>query len=148
MDAAGQSPSGRWSEDAHAGDDRATTYAVHDRDEEGAGPDTVTVRSTQQFALYALALFALYPTVAYVALSPTYPLTVDLVGAACGAVLVGYPLTVPELSLVTFGAWPVLAPPPALTVVGRSPWTELLTVLTHRVPFSYAVVVAHFTRPT
>jgi len=141
----------RWSDDAYSRGgigEEDSTYAVHDWDDEDAGPSTVTVEFTQQFAIYALALFALYPMIAYMTLSSAYPLVVNLIGAIFAFVVVGYSLTVPKLSLVTFGAWSVLAPILAFTVVEWSLWLELFGVLACWIPFGYAVVVAYFTRPS
>jgi len=142
----------RWDGDAYdtggIGEEAESTYAVHDWDEEDAGPNTVTIKFTQQFAIFALALFAIYPMIAYMTLSPTFPPVVNLIGAIFAFVVVGYSLTVPKLSLITFGAWSALAPILAVTVVEWGLWVELLAILACWVPFGYAVVVAYFTRPS
>ncbi len=141
----------RWGDDSYAeggiGEDDAT-YAVHDWDEEDAGPDTVTFQMNQQFIVFAVALFFLYPMTAYLTLSPTFHPVVNLVGALFALLMIGFSLTVPKLSLISFGAWSVVGPFLALTVVEWGPWVELLALLFCWVPFGYAAVVAYFTRPS
>jgi len=140
----------RWEDDSYAeggvGDD--STYAVHDWDDAEAGPDTVTFQVNQRFIIFAVALFFLYPMTAYLALSPTFLPAVNLIGGLFVLLMIGFSLTVPKLSLISFGAWSVLAPLLALTVVQWGLWVEVLAVLLCWVPFGYAAVVAYFTRPS
>lgn len=141
----------RWGDDSYAeggiGEDDAT-YAVHDWDEEEAGPDAVTFQINQQFIIFAIALFFLYPMTAYLTLSPTFHPVVNVVGALFALLMVGFSLTVPKLSLISFGAWSVFGPFLALTFVEWGPWVETLALLFCWVPFGYAAVVAYFTRPS
>lgn len=140
----------RWSEDAYneggiGGDD--SSFAVRDWDEEEGDAQAVTLRFTQQFAIFSAALFVIYPMILYL-ISPSFPPVVNLVGALCILLVVGYSLTVPKLSLVAFGAWSLLAPIAVLTVTSWSLWVEALALLAAWVPFGFAVVVAYFARPT
>lgn len=152
--AASRQSSAGWSDDTDShnrwsNDDGADyTYAVRDWDDGVPAPDTVTIAFTQQFAIFALALFVLYPMILYVALSPAFSPILNIFGAALTVVVVGYSLTVPKLSLVAFGGWFVLAPLGVLFVAEWGMWFELLAVTLCWIPFGYAVVVAYFTRPS
>lgn len=140
----------RWSDDAYnegGVGEEDSSFAVRDWDEEGSGPQTVTIKFTQQFAIFSLALFVIYPMIVYL-ISPNFPPVVNLIGALFMLVVVGYSLTVPKLSLVAFGAWSVIAPVAVITVTDWSLWVEVLALLAAWVPFGFAVVVAYFARPT
>ncbi len=121
-------------------------YAVRSWDGDVTPPNTVTVAFTQQFAIFAVALFVLYPMLLYL-VTPSFSPVINLVGALAALLVLGQSLTVPKLSLVVFGAWSLLAPVGLLLVTDWGIWTEIIVLLAAWVPFAFAVVVAVFTRP-
>ena len=92
------------------GADGSDGYRVSTRDRRG-------VQFTTERVGVALVTFALYPVFLASALLPTFPPSVNLLVGLCTLALVVYLLSEPELGVVVFGGWTLLAPV-ALTAGG------------------------------
>lgn len=55
--------------------------------------------------------FLVYPVLLFGALSPTFPLAINLFVAACVVFVIAFLQSVPEVGMVVFGGWCVLLPP-------------------------------------
>ncbi|WP_267162180.1 J domain-containing protein [Halovenus salina] len=67
-------------------------------------------RDQHAFVLLATT-FLVYPVLLFGALSPTFPLAVNLFVAACVVFIIAFLQSVPDLGVVVFGGWCVLLPP-------------------------------------
>ena len=91
----------------------------------------------------------LYPLLVYFSVTPQFHLLVNLTVAGCTLVLVGYLLTLPRLSIVTFGVWSLLVPVALgwLTSIPLLSFDGLLVMAAFWIPFGYAVGVWWALRP-
>lgn len=124
------------------------SYAVHDW-----GPGTVDEEGfqftlTQDRVFLSVLVFVLYPVFVYSSVTPRFSLLTNVIVAACTLLVLAYLLTIPEIGIVVFGTWSVLAPVgvaviPAVDVFST---VTLLAILATWVPLGYSVVFARITR--
>jgi len=152
-----------------AAEERRSGRRRHVRDEEGADPETgqtdggfavhqwdgepeestrLGLHLTQDMAVVASIVFVLYPVFLFSAVTPMFSTLTNVVVGVCTLLTVGYLMSLPELGLVVFGTWSVLAPIILVTLV---PWNPLgllgLTVLAVCwIPFGYTLLIARVTR--
>ena len=67
-----------------------------------------------------ITTFVLYPVFVFSAVAPSFPLTINLVLACCTLFVIAYLVSMPEIAIVVFGAWSVLAPLLLLSVESLS----------------------------
>lgn len=149
--ATGGTTSSRWSAEAYGtggtGEREDTTYSVHDWDEETVAPSTVTLKFTQELAILSVSMFLLYPLLVWGSVTGSFPLPFNVIVGVCTLLAVGYVLTIPKVAVVVFGAWSVASPVGVLALTDWGVGPGLFAVSVCWVPFAYAVVVAHVTRP-
>ncbi|WP_435360515.1 DnaJ domain-containing protein [Haloarchaeobius sp. DFWS5] len=116
-------------------------YSVHDWDEDELETEPVQVRLTQNMLVIVVAIFVMYPLLAFTTIAPGVGILVNVTIGACTLLLCGYLLTIPRISSIGFGALSVFVPlllsflgvslldPASLFVLGAC-W----------VPFGYAVL--------
>jgi molecular chaperone DnaJ len=123
-------------------------YAVHDWQDDAVDRPPIRLNLTQDHAVVASIVFVLYPVFLFSAVTPMFSTLTNVVVGVCTLLTMGYLMTLPELGLLVFGAWSVLAPIVVLTV---APWpaVSVLTMLVLGVtwiPFGYSLMVASVTR--
>lgn len=80
--------------------------------------DRVRVPLTPQSLIQVGTMFAFYPLFLFASLSPAFPSVVSLVVGLCTLFVIGYLLSIPEVGMVVFGGWGVLAPAVLLALPG------------------------------
>jgi curved DNA-binding protein CbpA len=82
--------------------------------------DGVRVPLTPRTAVTLITTFVLYPVFVFASILPRFPLTVNIVLACCTLFVIAYLISMPEIAIVVFGAWSVLAPLLLLSVESLS----------------------------
>jgi hypothetical protein len=123
-------------------------YAVHDWEDDAVDRPPIRLDLTQDHAVVAAIVFVLYPVFLFSAVTPMFSTLTNVVVGICTLLTMGYLMTLPELGLLVFGAWSVLAPIVVLTV---APWPALsvftmLVLGVTWIPFGYSLMVASVTR--
>jgi len=123
-------------------------FTVHGWDEESVESSSPGLRITQDRAVVAAIVFVLYPVFLYSSVSPLFSTVTNAVVGLCTLLTMGYLMTLPELGLVVFGAWSVLAP---IFLVFMAPWDPLsllglFVLAVCWIPFGYSLMVARVTR--
>lgn len=121
-------------------DDEWDGFSVRDWNEDELEQEPVRVSLSQQSLVLATLTFLMYPFLAYVTVSPSVGLLVNVVIGACTLLLLGYLLTIPRIAAVGFGTLS-LGLPLVLAFVGvdlLAPMSVFL-VAACVVPFWYAM---------
>ena len=136
------------SEDGSFGDATDVGYAVHDWEPGAVQDPGIEFGLTQERVLLSILVFVLYPVFLYSSVSPRFSLATNLVVGTCTLLVLGYLLTMPEIGIVVFGAWSVIAPVLvlALPVVDLLSVVGVLAVLACWIPFGYSIAFARVTR--
>ncbi|SDJ98703.1 DnaJ domain-containing protein [Halovenus aranensis] len=104
----------RWAQSAAAEDTGDTAQSADQAYAVERGGDAMRFggifRDQHAFVLLGTT-FLVYPVLLFGALSPTFPLAVNLFVAACIVFIIAFLQSVPEVGLVVFGGWSVLLPP-------------------------------------
>lgn len=123
-------------------------FTVHQWGEERVerAGDGLTI--TQDRAVVASIVFVLYPVFLYSSVSPAFSTATNVVVGVCTLLTMGYLMTLPELGLVVFGAWSVLAPIFLVLLAPLSPFSlfGLFVLAVCWIPFGYSLMVAKVTR--
>jgi hypothetical protein len=82
--------------------------------------DGLRVPLTPRTAITMITTFVLYPVFVFSSILPRFPLTVNIVLALCTLFVIAYLISMPEIAIVVFGAWSVLAPLLLLSVQSLS----------------------------
>jgi curved DNA-binding protein CbpA len=72
--------------------------------------DGLRVPLTPRTAITMVTTFALYPVFVFSAVFPQFPLSVNVVLGLCTLFVIAYLVSMPEVAIVVFGAWSLLAP--------------------------------------
>jgi molecular chaperone DnaJ len=123
-------------------------FAVHQWDGEPEESTPLRLHLTQDRAVIASIVFVLYPVFLFSAVTPLFSTLTNLVVAVCTLLTIGYLVSLPELGLVVFGAWSLLAPVALVTVI---PWNPLgplglIVLAVCWIPFGYTLVIERVTR--
>lgn len=105
--------------------------------------DRVRVPLTPQSLIQVGTMFAFYPVFLSASLFPTFPTTVNVVVGLCTLFVIAYLLSIPEVGMVVFGGWGVLAPAVlfALPDVGVVSLVGVVALTACWVPFGLAVLM-------
>jgi curved DNA-binding protein CbpA len=123
-------------------------FAVHQWDGTPEESTPLGLHLTQDMAVVASIVFVLYPVFLFSAVTPMFSALTNVVVGVCTLLTVGYLMSLPELGLVVFGAWSVLAPVALVTVVPWNPLSllGLVVLAVCWLPFGYTLLVARVTR--
>ncbi|SDE72283.1 DnaJ domain-containing protein [Halorientalis regularis] len=104
--------------------------------------DRVRVPLTPQSLIQVGTMFAFYPVFLFASLFPAFPAPVNVVVGLCTLFVIGYLLSIPEVGMVVFGGWGVLAPAVliALPGVGVVSLVGVVALTACWVPFGLAVL--------
>jgi molecular chaperone DnaJ len=72
--------------------------------------DGLRVPLTPRTAITMVTTFALYPVFVFSAVFPPFPLSVNVVLGLCTLFVIAYLVSMPEVAIVVFGTWSLLAP--------------------------------------
>jgi len=72
--------------------------------------DGLRVPLTPRTAITMVTTFALYPVFVFSAVFPRFPLSVNVVLGLCTLFVIAYLVSMPEVAIVVFGTWSLLAP--------------------------------------
>lgn len=72
--------------------------------------DGLRVPLTPRTAITMVTTFALYPVFVFSAVFPRFPLPVNVVLGLCTLFVIAYLVSMPEVAIVVFGTWSLLAP--------------------------------------
>jgi len=141
--------------------DHATRHVRDEAASEGSGggytvrdwePGTVDEAGsqfhlTQERVFLSALVFVLYPVFVYSSVSPQFSLLTNVIVAACTLLVLAYLLTIPEIGIIVFGTWSVLAPIAVIVLPFELLSTvTLLAILATWLPLGYSVVFARVTR--
>ncbi|WP_424019368.1 J domain-containing protein [Halorientalis pallida] len=133
-----------WREtDSRRGGASATTAGYATRtDYKEQSFDRVRVPLTPQSLIQVGTMFAFYPLFLFASVGPVFPSVVNLVVGLCTLFVIGYLLSIPEVGMVVFGGWGVLAPAVliALPGVGVVSLVGVIALTACWVPFGLAVL--------
>lgn len=123
-------------------------FTVHQWGDDRVETSSEGLQITQDRAVVASIVFILYPVFLYSAVTPMFSAATNVIVGICTLLTMGYLMTLPELGLVVFGAWSVLAP---LFMVLMAPLTPfsllgLFVLAVCWIPFGYSLMVAKVTR--
>jgi hypothetical protein len=123
-------------------------YTVHDWEPGTVDENGYQFHLTQERVFLSALVFVLYPVFVYSSVSPQFSLLTNVTVAACTLLVLAYLLTIPEIGIIVFGAWSVLAPITVVVVPVFDLFSivTLLAVLVTWVPLGYSVVFARVTR--
>lgn len=110
--------------------------------------DRVRLPLTPQTAIQIGAMFVLYPVFLLASFFPLFPTVVNVLVGLCTLFVVAYLLSIPEVAIVVFGAWSVLAPFLFLSLTGLtlfSIWGITALVVTW-FPFGLALLTRYALR--
>ncbi|RXK49410.1 J domain-containing protein [Halorientalis pallida] len=104
--------------------------------------DRVRVPLTPQSLIQVGTMFAFYPLFLFASVFPAFPSVVNVVVGLCTLFVIGYLLSIPEVGMVVFGGWGVLAPAvlTALPEVGVVSLVGVVALTACWVPFGLAVL--------
>ncbi|SEN96682.1 DnaJ domain-containing protein [Halorientalis persicus] len=104
--------------------------------------DRVRVPLTPQSLIQVGTMFAFYPLFLFASVFPAFPSVVNLVVGLCTLFVIGYLLSIPEVGMVVFGGWGVLAPAVllALPEVGIVSLVGVVALTACWVPFGLSVL--------
>ncbi|WP_335999344.1 J domain-containing protein [Halorientalis halophila] len=104
--------------------------------------DRIRVPLTPGSIIQIGTMVFLYPVFLFASLAPAFPLTVNLVVGLCTILVVGYLLSIPEVGMVVFGGWGVLAPAVlvALDGVGVVSLLGVIALTACWIPFGLSVL--------
>ncbi len=123
-------------------------FTVHQWGDERVERSGDGLTITQDRAVVASIVFVLYPVFLYSSVSPAFSTATNVIVGVCTLLTMGYLMTLPELGLVVFGAWSVLAPVFLVLLSPPSPVSlfGLFVLAVCWIPFGYSLVVAKVTR--
>jgi molecular chaperone DnaJ len=126
----------------------ADGYAVHDWDEGSVDEPEYQFRLTQERAFLSLLVFVLYPVFVYSSLSPEFTLMTNLIVGICTLLVLAYLLTIPEIGLLVFGSWSIIAPFIVMVFPAFDLFSPigLIAIVTTWVPLGYSIAFARVTR--
>lgn len=106
------------------------------------------LRNQQAFVLLWVT-FLIYPVLLYGALTPTFPLGVNLLVATCAVFVIAFLQSMPEVGIVVFGGWTLLLPLLLLLGVETStfPLRTVLAFVAVLFPFGLSVLTRVAVRP-
>jgi len=139
----------------HVRDDASAAAAATDgytvRDWEPGTVDDEGYRSdlTQERVFLGILVFVLYPVFVYSSVSPRFSVLTNVIVSACTLLVLAYLLTMPEVGVIVFGTWSVLAPVAVLVLPMIDPVSVVgvVAILASWVPLGYSVAFARITRP-
>ncbi len=123
-------------------------FTVHQWGDDPVEKGGEGLRITQDRAVVASIVFILYPVFLYSSVTPQFSTATNVIVGVCTLLTMGYLMTLPELGLVVFGAWSVLAPLFMLVMAPLSPFSLLgvFVLAVCWIPFGYSLMVAKVTR--
>ncbi|AQL41564.1 hypothetical protein BV210_02015 [Halorientalis sp. IM1011] len=126
---------------ASAGAATADGYATR-TDYKEQSFDRVRVPLTPQSIIQVGTMFAFYPVFLFASLFPAFPALVNLVVGLCTLFVIAYLLSIPEVGMVVFGGWGLLAPAVllALPAVGIVSLVGVVALTACWVPFGLSVL--------
>lgn len=126
----------------------ADGYAVHDWDKGSVDEPEYQFRLTQEQAFLSLLVFVLYPVFIYSSVSPQFSLLTNLIVGVCTLLVLAYLLTIPEIGLLVFGSWSIIAPFIVMVFPAFDLFSPigLIAIVTTWVPLGYSIAFARVTR--
>lgn len=106
--------------DAHRAWESDRSYAVGN--DQGMF-EPAELLSSQRTIVLLGTTFIIYPVLLFGALSPTFPMAVNLLVAMCIVLVIAFLQSVPRVGMLVFGIWTVLLPIGLFGIVGVSPFT-------------------------
>jgi molecular chaperone DnaJ len=135
-------------DDASDGD-VADGYTVHDWEPGTVVDEGYQSELTQERVFLGILVFILYPVFVYSSVSPQFSVLTNVIVSACTLLVLAYLLTMPEVGVIVFGIWSVIAPVGVvvLPMVDLVSAVGVVAILASWVPLGYSVAFARITRP-
>jgi curved DNA-binding protein CbpA len=105
--------------------------------------------SSQQALVLLATTFLVYPVLLFGALSPTFPLVVNIIVAMCAVLIVAFLQSIPNVGIAVFGVWTVLLPIVLIAVFEVSVFSLIGVIAITGVvfPLSLSVLTYLFIQP-
>jgi curved DNA-binding protein CbpA len=137
---------GRYRQSRRGGEE--TTYATQ-TEYTGGSSDSVRLPLTPRTVILMGTMSLLYPVFVVASVLPAFPMAVNVVVALCTLAVVAYLVSMPNVAVVVFGVWSVLAPLLLLGIGGLSLFSPvgLLVPVAAWFPFCLALLTRAALRP-
>jgi molecular chaperone DnaJ len=83
----------------------------------------LNIFTSQRSIVMFASTFLVYPILLFGALSPQFPVAVNLIVATCTVLVIAFLQSVPSVGMVVFGIWTLLLPPILFLWIGVSPFS-------------------------